>query len=538
MGRGYYRAIARAIANRQSLWWLLLAGLGFRGLIAYFLPPGFDEAYYFLYTRHLAWSYFDHPLAVAFSTGLGVWLTGWVSPFTLRLGALTLFTGSLWLLYETGRWLFGRRAAWLSGAIASLCPLFLLTFGTLTAPDNALIFCWSGTLYLCAREFFPYSKETYQPTPTLVMIGLALGCCCLSKYHGFLLALALVCFCLSSPEHRLALRSRWLGLGVIWFCLSLFPIVYWNAQHEWISFQFQLSDRFVQRTAGYSLSGLLGGLLAQIGFLFPSLALPLWWTSFKQLAKTTYDSISGQPSRNSDRQAAKVSFLLWAGLPVAVGFTLLGGWTHTYPAWPAPGLWTLTLLLGRTAASWPHNFVRRWLQSTGLLVGILLIFALTHITFGTLQKPSQYALLGGFVTPSQDPSTALIDVGQLRRQFAQSEAFQSAVNTTDFMVTHEFWLSGYVAMALPASIYREVASFTQDPRGSAFWLDSRQWLHQDAVFVSLADFSQSAVLAAIAPYFQSITPITEITTQRGGSITETFYLYRANNLIEPYPYPY
>lgn len=517
----------RIFGDRSNLWWLLLSGLIFRGAIAYFLPPGFDEAYYFLYTRHLDWSYFDHPLAVAFSTGAGVWITGVVSPLTIRIGALMLFTGSLWLLYETGRWLFGPRAGWLSCAVASLSPLLFLTVGTLTAPDNALIFCWSLALYLCAREFFPHGRGTYQPTAKITLIAFVIGLACLSKYHGFLLGLSLVLFCWCSGRYRRALRSKWMGLGVAAFCLCLLPILYWNSGHEWISFRFQLSDRFTGRVADYSLTNLLGVFLAEVGFLFPTIGLPLWWVGLKTLLSQF----------QSERQP-EVSFVLWCSLPVAVGFTLLGGLTPIYPAWPVPGLWGLTLLLGHAAARWPRPQVRRWLTGSELAVGILLLFALAHITLGTLQKPGKYALLGGFIAPQQDPSTELIDTRQLRQQLIQSDEFQVAIATTDFIVTPEFWLSGYVAMALPSSVQLSVTSFTQDPRGQAFWFDSQDWLGKDALFISIADFSQEAAVAALAPYFQSVTPMTQLTTQRGGAITKTFYLYRAHRLIRPYVYPY
>ena len=136
---------------------LLLGGLLVRGTIAAFLPPGFDEAYYYLYTRHLDWSYFDHPPMVALTTGFGVWLTGQVSPFTIRLGPLLLHTGSLLLLYLTARQLFSEKAALTSLTIATLCPLFLLGFGVLTLPDSPLIFFWTATLLLASQEILPSS---------------------------------------------------------------------------------------------------------------------------------------------------------------------------------------------------------------------------------------------------------------------------------------------------------------------------------------------------------------------------------------------
>ncbi len=512
--------------NRSQLGWLLLGGLIFRLIIATFLPPGFDEAYYFLYVRHLDWSYFDHPIAVALTTGIGVWLTGVVSPLTIRLGALGLFTLSLWLLYETGRSLFDAKSGWIAAAIASLSPLFFLTCGTLTAPDNALIFFWSLTLYLCAQEFFPGDDRPYRPTPKLVLIALAVGLACLSKYHGFLLGLSLVGFCLTSADYRVVFRSRWLWLGLGAYGLTLLPLLYWNSLHEWISFRFHLGDRFSSETAHYSILNFilnfLGVFLAQIAFLFPAIGLPLWWVSLRQITKAD----------------TKTSFLLWAGLPVAAGFTLLGGLTHTFPAWPVPGLWSLSLLLGKSAAAWPHRQIERWLTSTGLIVASLLLIALGHISLGTLQKPGQYAIFGGLVSPSQDPSTELIDTGQLGQQFRQSSEFQAALAQTDFVVTHEYWLSGYLAMALANSTDIPVTSFTPDPRGHAFWFHPQDWLGKDALFISFARSSQAEMVSALAPYFQSVTPLTELSIQRGGVITETFYVYRAKRLIHPYPYPY
>ena len=528
----------------SSLWIILVGGFIFRSLIAYFLPVGFDEAYYFLYSRHLNWSYFDHPLAVAWSAGSGLWLTGYTSPFTVRLGALTLFTGSLWLLYATGRQLFGHKVGLLSSAIASLCPLFFLSFGTLVAPDNVLIFFWSLALYGCSKEFFPKEKKTYQPTPKLVWISLALGLCCLSKYHGFLLGLSLVAFCSTHRIYRSALTSKWLWVGAVVFAIVISPIFYWNAQHNWISFRFQLGDRFAEyddlNHSGYSISALLGVIGAQIGYLFPSIALPLWWTT----TKAAIQQVS-QKTRIYDinlHQANKISFVLWSGLPTATAFILIGGATHTFPAWPAPGLWSLTLLLGQAASHWNSKKVYRWLQMTGWIIGLLLLFALSHLTLGTLQKPSEYALFGGVISAQDDPSTQLIDVVQLRKLLGHSKAFKDAIAQSSFIVTNKYWLSGYFAMAMPPEISKAVSlpvtSFTVDPRGHAFWFNQSNWKGKDALLISLADTTQAEFLSELGPYFEKITPLTEIATQRGGENSEIFYLYQASNLIKPYPYPY
>jgi 4-amino-4-deoxy-L-arabinose transferase-like glycosyltransferase len=136
---------------------LLILGLGLllRCLVAALLPPGFDEAYYYLYTRHLDWSYFDHPPLVAWTTGLGPFLTGQVSAFSIRLGSLLLYSGSSLLLYYTGARLFSDRAGLISLAAISIAPILWIGFGVLTLPDSPLIFFTAATLWVAAQEFFP-----------------------------------------------------------------------------------------------------------------------------------------------------------------------------------------------------------------------------------------------------------------------------------------------------------------------------------------------------------------------------------------------
>ncbi len=182
--------------------------------------------------------------------------------------------------------------------------------------------------------------------------------------------------------------------------------------------------------------------------------------------------------------------------------------------------------------------MRRWLTLSAWTIGVLLLFALAHITLGTLQKPSDYALFGGVVSVDSDPSIELIDTTQLRQLFNQSDEFKTVIDTVDFVITSKYWLSGYVALAMPNDIDLPVTSFTPDPRGYAFWFEPQQWIGKDALFISLDTTARLEEVSAIAPYFSSVTPITQIATKRGGEISKTFYLYKARNLQRPYPYPY
>ncbi|MEO1300378.1 MAG: glycosyltransferase family 39 protein, partial [Cyanobacteria bacterium J06636_16] len=468
-----------------TVWLWIGGGLLFRTGVAGLLPVGFDEVYYYMYSRQLSWSYFDHPPMVALTTGLGWWLTGVIMPLTIRLGALSSYALSLVLLYLVAEYLFNRRTGLLAVALASITPLFWISFGLLTSPDNSLILFWTLTLLIAAHEFIPKGMASltsggeipYHPSPRLTLFGLTLGLACLSKYHGFILGLGLVGFCLTSNRTRKALWSPWAALALLVFLLTLTPLWLWNSQHGWISFRFHLGLRFADSDpTPYRIQDVLGTWLLGIGYLFPTIGLPLWLCTGRSLLQQIDDwkhpPFAAAEALTRDRTA----LVLWVSLPIALGFTLLGGKQAIYPAWPAPGFWGLTLLLAYAASHWHWRGVKRWLTGTGLCLGMLVAVALLHLSLGILQKPGSYSLLGGFVPVAQDGSTALLDIVQLRSQVANTPDLMQALQQTDFIFTDEFYLSAYVDMALHPLTQHPTTCFSQDPRGFAFWAAPETWV--------------------------------------------------------------
>lgn len=535
----------------KPLWWLLGGGLGVRLGVATWLPVGFDEVYYYIYSRHLSWSYFDHPPVVAITTGVGWWLTDTIAPLTIRVGALASFTLSLLLFYRVADHLFDRKTGILAVAIASLSPLLWLTFGVLTAPDNGLILFWTVTLWIAVLEFFPdrqtagwaanLEPRPYRPSARIALLGAALGLACLSKYHGFILGMGLVGFCLTTQRVRRALWSPWTAVSLLVFGLVLMPLWIWNAQHAWISFRFHLLMRFDGgEPMPYRLLNVLGTWGLGLAYVFPTLGLPLWWTTGRAMGTYLQGWLRPASMAEDIESRDRTAFILWVSLPVALGFTLLGGKQNIYPAWPAPGFWGLTLLLARAATRWRLRTVKRWLAGTGLTVGVLSLVALLHLTLGILQTPGSYSLLGGAVPIEQDGSTALLDVAQLRSQVAATPELTPALADANFIFTDEFYLSSYVDMALHPLTPLPITCFSQDPRGFAFWHDSSQWIGQDALYVTLASLhaDPARLVAEFQPYFAALAPLTSVPLTRGGVVSETVLIYQAMGLKQPYPYPY
>jgi hypothetical protein len=540
---------------------ILISSLGIRSIIAFYLYPGFDEAYYYLYSKNLDWSYFDHPVLVALTTGFGVWLTGIVNQFTIRIGTLLLHTVSLYLLYLISKKLFNYSTAVLTLIIASIVPIFQIAFGVLTLPDVPLIFFWTLTLLCLVTEFFPQSpldetissqagsditlKSTakfvpaYTPTYRLAIVGVLMGLTCLGKYHGFILGLGTIGFCFSVKKYRCALSSRWFWLGIGLFWLTLFPLWFWNLQHDWVSFRFQLSQRFepdptqpLPPPKNYNPVDVLMVFLGTIGYLFPTIGFPLWWISGKSV-QNQFLALKSKTNIELDYKHKQL-LILWISLPLTIGFTLLGGITQILPTWSMPGFWGLCLILGHYAQLWQRfsrKWVKRWLSGSAFLIYPLIFIILIHLNTGLLQYPNQYPFFNGLVSPQQDPSTELIDIRQLREGFASSPTLTKALVESSFIFTNVYYLGGYIAMAIAPLTEIPVTCFSHDQRGFAFWTFLEDLKGKDGLYVTIKRFAELETLnQQYQTYFTHIDEIGQIPIIRSGEVTEIFYVYQARNL--------
>jgi hypothetical protein len=535
---------------------ILLWGFLFRATSAIYLNTGFDEAYYYLYTQNLNWSYFDHPPLVALTTGIGVWLTGAVTPFTIRIGSVLLYTGTLIFSYLASKKLFGERTATLTLAILTTIPIFQIAFGILTLPDNALMFFWSACLYVAATEFFPsgeiYDHKPYKPTYRLAIIGLLVGLAFLGKYHGVLLGGGLVLFCLISSRHRAALFSGWTLAAIALFAIATSPVLFWNSQHEFASFRFQ-SKRALP-SEGYNLERLLVTILVALGYLFPTFGVPIWWTSFRDLGELLQfgnRKLKGISSEESEEEVRALEILhqkrlliLCVSMPIFFGFTFMGGFIQILPSWHMPGFFGATLLLGERAALVQikrPKFIRNWLWGSGMVILPLLLIGLLHVHLGIAQKGGDAAIAGGFWEAKDDPSTQMIDIEQLRQAFVDSPALKVELQKADFVFSNSFFVAGQVGMAIEP-LGKKVTCFDEDLRGFAYWSKAQDFVGKTSLYITSEQFMKDdrfpEPLDKYKGYFQSLEKIADIPIKRGGQAVQIFPVYRASPMLKPYPRPY
>ncbi len=202
-----------------------------------------DEAYYWIFGQYLDWGYFDHPPM----TGLLVKMGYSIFPNELgvRLWPLLLTTFSLMIIEK----LIDKKNPFLFYGIA-LSMAALQIAGFLAVPDMPLIF-FTAVFFLFYKRFL--QNRSWLNT---LLLGVGVALLLYSKYHAVLI----VFFTLIS-NWKLFTRYQTYIAGFI--ALLLFaPHLYWQYQHDWVSFKYHLFESNVNPYKfAYTTEYIIGQLL-------------------------------------------------------------------------------------------------------------------------------------------------------------------------------------------------------------------------------------------------------------------------------------
>lgn len=199
-----------------------------------------EEAYYWNYAQHFDWGYLDHPPMVAvlikFFTAIGG-----SNELSVRIGSLLCWFIAAFFSFKLSE-LFTKGSGIYSLLLLTILPYFF-TQSIVITPDSPLIACWSATLY------YLYHSLVLGKPRSWYKAGLWLGLGMLSKYTICLLALATFVYMMTRPEGRrwFLRKEPYVAAVIAVFVFS--PVIYWNAQHEWVSFLFQSQRRFANVTS-------------------------------------------------------------------------------------------------------------------------------------------------------------------------------------------------------------------------------------------------------------------------------------------------
>ncbi len=352
----------------RTLFWLLITSISlFRLFFADKFGLGVDESHYLLYSRHLAWGYFDHPPMVAFLAALTT-LVG-DSVFWVRLGPIICSSLSLIILRYLALALYqDERVAFGAAVLLQLMPYqHLLMVGLL--PDATLNLFWCGIL-LCVWQAIKTGKWTMW-----LLSGLLFGGALLSKYHGVLLAGCLLGYFITSANHRFWLAKIQPYLAALIGLAVFIPNILWNSRHDWISYSYQLGQGGGD---GFSPAKFFLAIGGQFGVWSPVI--------FGLLIAAIIVQLGQKKMSDADR------FTVWTSIPIFIFFCLAGLTGKILPHWTSVGWWTGSIVVSVVIlrkVSRQNTSAKRWRRWSiaAVLTGWVMSSLLYMVLFWPIVAP-------------------------------------------------------------------------------------------------------------------------------------------------------
>jgi len=220
----------------------------------------FDEALYWLWSRHIAGGYYDHPPINPILIRFGTTLFG-NTEFGVRVFGVLLALPASWAIWRSGAILFKDERLGATAALYFNLTLLVAVGSALATPDNAVVAA-TAFLLLTLAKLYDTGRGAWW-----LAIGVAFGVGMLSKYTTIFFAVSILAWLLLVPELRKWLVTPWPWLsGAI--ALAVFsPTLIWNAQHHWASVLYQYNRLVVHE---WSLRYLGEFLATQFGMATPS----------------------------------------------------------------------------------------------------------------------------------------------------------------------------------------------------------------------------------------------------------------------------
>ncbi len=342
----------RMIASRH-LFLLLVGLLGLHLWLNGLIPLGVDEAHYALYGWYPDWSYFDHPPLI----GWLEWpfVRGLDADWAVRLPAIMLGLALLWQLVRLAETLFPQTPT-IGGWVLFLALFSPLLHGLTLSPLPDLPLAL--VTVVLARWLWRHRHDERLRQPWV--LGVLLGLAALSKYTAITLVVTVLLVIV------LYGRWRWLAQPGLWGAAGLTlamlaPVLWWNLQHDWASFLYQLHHG--TRHADWSLRRFAISQGRQLGAYGPVLYLAAL-------------AVLGWALLRWRRLPEGGRFTLLFALPVLALFGWSAGHEPILPHWPAVGWWLLLPLLAwwlaaRRWALWLHGLYGglAWVGVAALLAG-------------------------------------------------------------------------------------------------------------------------------------------------------------------------
>ncbi|HMH64709.1 MAG TPA: glycosyltransferase family 39 protein [Rhizomicrobium sp.] len=241
-----------------------------RGVMAGLLPLSADEAYYWLWSKHLALGYFDHPPMIAWLIRAGTLALG-DNPLGVRAAGVILSLPASWFVWKSAALLLKDEDRAALAALLFNLTLMISVEMLAATPDMPSIVASAAFVYFLSKLQAAGDGRWW------LGAGLAAGLGLLSKFSALFLGAGALIWLIADARSRRWLRTPWPYLGAALALLVFAPALIWQSHHHWMTFAFQ----FGRVGTGHFTLRFLGEFLgAQLGLatplIFALMVVGLW----------------------------------------------------------------------------------------------------------------------------------------------------------------------------------------------------------------------------------------------------------------------
>lgn len=339
---------ARALAILLAV---LVAGTLYRLLALHLAEVDlfFDEAYYWDWSRDLAWGYYSKPPLLAWLIAATTALLG-DSETAVKSGALLLYPVTTVLVYALGRRLFDTRTGLAAALVFFTLPAVSLST-LIIATDVVLLCVWTAAMLLFHRAI------TTDRWADWLAAGAAGGLGLLAKYNFAIFLPCGLLFLAASPAHRHHLRrsKAYAAMGVA--VLLFAPHIAWNAANGWPTLRHtaEISKLGGELLHPGHLAEFLGAQFGVFGPVLFGALLAAYWLARRHWSDPRW------------------RFLVCFSAPFLAAIALQALLARAHANWAAPTYIGASVLV----AGWLLQRHRRWLVA-GVALNIALGVAFYH----------------------------------------------------------------------------------------------------------------------------------------------------------------
>ena len=387
-----------------------------------------DEAYQWLWSKHLALSYYSKPPGIAWLQFLGTRLCGdtelGVRFFSPALAAILSWVTLKFLAREIGEG--GGRVAFWFLLIVNAVPLLAVGSIIITVDPPQVLF-WALALIVGWRAVQPDGQ-----TRDWLAAGLAMGLAFLFKYNALYQIICFgIFFALWQPS-RIQLRKPgpWLALLIFLVCMA--PVIVWNAEHQWITVHHVKGNAGLNEAWAPTLKYLGDFLGSEFGVLNPVFFIAAIWAAFAFWRKR--------------REQPLMLYLFCMSAPVFFGHLLYSLHSQVQPNWIAaavPGMFLLMVVYWNEQLRAGSRLVKPFL-AVGLVLGFLAV--------AIMYDPDLIGkIAGAALPPAKDPSCRVHGWDTAARMMEDEREKLATNGTPAFIIAGDYGMASELTFYSPAA---------------------------------------------------------------------------------------